>query len=158
MLGTFLNLRVRKVHVYLILLDAATLASKMILSVDPPTNSREDDNTGCGVRRSALNPGSHLTAVDPSFHVPRNLTGRLWLQEDVWSVPPRVATTDVPPRRLPHLLRPPLQHVLLFLQPLSHAGFSQGPREGTGVKGLYPKSGKGCRCACSIISVFCLPC
>lgn len=48
---------------YLILLGVAKLASKMIVSVNTPTKSTEDDIMDFGVRRSELNPGSHLTAV-----------------------------------------------------------------------------------------------
>ena len=59
-------------NIDLILSNVAKFASKMI-SVDTPTNSRED-NLDFGLRRSELNPGSHLTAVGPIFSVPiRNL-------------------------------------------------------------------------------------
>lgn len=75
MLGTFLNLRVRKVHVYLILLDAATLASKMILSIDPPTNSREDDNTGYGIK-VCVKPWLPLDSCGPQLPRPQKPDGK----------------------------------------------------------------------------------
>ena len=53
-----LPLAAQKICIGLILSDVAKLASKMIISVDTPTNSIED-NVDFGLRRSELNPGSH---------------------------------------------------------------------------------------------------
>lgn len=50
----------------------------MIVSVDTPTSSTVD----FGVRKSELNPGSHLTAVGTKPpHPPGNLRRTLWIQE-----------------------------------------------------------------------------
>ena len=98
----------------LILLDVAKLASKRIISVDTPTSSIED-NVDFGLRRSELNPGSHLTAVGPSFSVPiRNLV-MPWLQGHVKCV----AQRGPPQRHCPTFSTSPTELCLAVLPELS---------------------------------------
>lgn len=101
------------------------MASGMIVSVDTPTSSLRDDSMDCGVRRSELNPGSHLTAVGTKPpRPPGDLRMTLGIQGGASRLQPQVLAPAC--CHLPTFCDLPVTAgVLAILQPHGHTRLSR---------------------------------